>query len=130
MRTELAQYRELAAFAQFGSELDESAREQLAQGERIREALKQGQYRPVPMEYQVVLMFAVTRGMLLEVPTEKIVDFERELYGFMDSRYPEILQTIRETKDLTAETEEELTAAVRECVKEKGGDGYGVRPGN
>lgn len=130
VRTELAQYRELAAFAQFGSELDESAREQLAQGERIREALKQGQYRPVPMEYQVVLMFAVTRGMLLEVPTEKIVDFERELYGFMDSRYPEILQTIRETKDLTAETEEELTAAVRECVKEKGGDGYGVRPGN
>lgn len=119
VRTELAQYRELAGFAQFGSDLDETAREKLAQGEKIREALKQEPHRPVPVEYQTAFLYAVTRGLLGEVPAAEIRDFEKEFYGFMEENYPEILEEIRETKDLTAETEAALAGAVQECQRER-----------
>lgn len=119
VRTELAQYRELAGFAQFGSDLDETAREKLAQGEKIREALKQEPHRPVPVEYQTAFLYAVTRGLLGEVPAAEIRDFEKEFYRFMEENYPEILEAIRETKDLTAETEAALAGAVQECQRER-----------
>ena len=115
IRVELAQYRELASFAQFGSELDKETMEQLAQGERIREVLKQGQYRPMPVEYQVMIIFAVTKKLLLDVPTNKIQDFEKALFRFIDSKYPELPSKIRETKQLTDDVEEQLAKAINEC---------------
>ena len=119
IRVELAQYRELASFAQFGSELDSSTKEQLAQGERIREVLKQGQYQPMPVEYQVMIIFAVTRKLLLDVPVEDILAFERDLFKFIDKKYPEIPASIRDTKELKPEMEELLTKAISECKAER-----------
>ena len=95
IRVELAQYRELASFAQFGSELDASTKEQLAQGERIREVLKQPQYQPMPVEYQVIIIYAATRKYLLDIPTNQVLDFEKELFKFIDTKYPEIPASIR-----------------------------------
>ena len=115
IRVELAQDRELASFAQFGAELDKETMEQLAQGERIKEVLKQGQYKPMAVEYQIMIIFAVTRKLLLDVPTEKILDFEKALFRFIDSKYSEIPTEIRRTKEITPETEELLTKAINEC---------------
>ena len=112
IRVELAQYRELASFAQFGSELDASTKEQLAQGERIREVLKQPQYQPMPVEYQVIIIYAATKKYLLDIPTNQILDFEKELFKFID---PEIPASIREAKQMTPETEELLKKAIEEC---------------
>ena len=89
IRTELAQYRELASFAQFGSELDDDTRERLAQGERIKEVLKQPQYQPLAVEKQIVIIYAVTRKYLLDVPVERIAEFEKGLYEFVETKYPE-----------------------------------------
>ena len=118
IRVELAQYRELASFAQFGSELDKETTEQLAQGERIKEVLKQGQYQPMPVEYQVMIIFAATRKLLLDIPTHRILDFERALFSFIDSKYPQIPASIRETKQITEETDALLTKAINECKAE------------
>lgn len=115
IRVELAQYRELASFAQFGSELDSATAEQLAQGERIREVLKQGQYQPMAVEYQIIILFAATRKLLLDIPTEKILDFEKALFRFIDSKYNQIPASIRETKQITPETEELLEKVISEC---------------
>ena len=115
IRVELAQYRELASFAQFGSELDERTAEQLAQGERIREILKQPQFQPMPVEYQVIIIFAVVKRLLLDIPLEDVQRFEKKLFQFIDTRYPEISEEIRTTKELRPELEEKLTAAVMEC---------------
>ena len=115
IRTELAQYRELASFAQFGSELDAATTEQLAQGERIKEVLKQPQYQPMPVEYQVIIIYAATRKHLLDIRVADILSFEKELFKFIDTKYPEILTSIRETKQLTEETEATLVQAIREC---------------
>ena len=87
IRTELAQYRELASFAQFGSELDDDTRERLAQGERIKEVLKQPQYQPLAVEKQIVIIYAVTRKYLLDVPVERIAEFEKGLYEFVETKY-------------------------------------------
>ena len=111
IRVELAQYRELASFAQFGSELDASTKEQLAQGERIREVLKQ----PMPVEYQVIIIYAATKKYLLDIPTNQVLDFEKELFKFIDTKYPEIPASIREAKQMTPETEELLKKAIEEC---------------
>ena len=92
IRVELAQYRELAAFAQFGSELDAATTEQLAQGERIREMLKQANYRPMSVEKQVIIIFAATKKLLLDIPTNKINEFEEELLRFVENKYPEVLE--------------------------------------
>jgi F-type H+-transporting ATPase subunit alpha len=115
IRVELAQYRELASFAQFGSELDASTKEQLAQGERIREVLKQPQYQPMPVEYQVIIIYAATKKYLLDIPTNQVLDFEKELFKFIDTKYPEIPASIREAKQLIPETEELLKKAIEEC---------------
>jgi len=115
IRVELAQYRELASFAQFGSELDSSTKEQLAQGERIKEVLKQPQYQPMPVEYQVMIIYAATKKYLLDIPTNEVLDFEKKLFKFVDSRYPDIPKSIRETKELKPETEELLKKAIEEC---------------
>ena len=115
IRVELAQYRELASFAQFGSELDASTKEQLAQGERIREVLKQPQYPPLPVEYQVLIIYAATKKYLLDIPTSEVLAFEKELFQYIDTKYPEIPKSIRETKEMKPETEELLKKAIEEC---------------
>lgn len=114
IRTELAQYRELAAFAQFGSELDEDTRERLAQGERIKEVLKQPQYQPLAVEKQIVIIYAVTRKYLLDVPVERIAEFEKGLYEFVETKYPEIYKAIRETGEINSETDALIQKAITE----------------
>ena len=118
IRTELAQYRELAAFAQFGSELDADTKEKLAQGERIKEVLKQPQYKPMPVEYQVIIIYAVTRKLLIDIPTDAIGRFETELFAFIDTKYPQIPQTIKDTKVMSEDTEKELVNAINEFKKQ------------
>lgn len=115
IRTDLAQYRELAAFAQFGSELDDDTKERLAQGERIKEVLKQPQYQPLPVEQQVVIIYAATRKYLLEIKVEDILDFQKELFELIDTKYPDVFRSIRETRELGKEAEEQLISAVKEC---------------
>ena len=112
IRTELAQYRELAAFAQFGSELDADTKDRLAQGERIKEMLKQPQYKPMAVEKQVVIIYAATKRYLIDVPVDEILDFEKGLFEFVDTQYPEIFSQIREVKKLTPEIEELLDKAI------------------
>ena len=114
IRTELAQYRELASFAQFGSELDDDTRERLAQGERIKEVLKQPQYQPLPVEKQVAIIYAVTRKYLLDVPVERIAEFEKGLYEFVETKYPEIYKAIRETGEINSETDVLIQKAITE----------------
>ena len=114
IRTELAQYRELAAFAQFGSELDVDTRERLAQGERIKEVLKQPQYQPLAVEKQIVIIYAVTRKYLLDVPVERIAEFEKGLYEFVETKYPEIYKAIRETGEINSETDALIQKAITE----------------
>ncbi len=112
IRTELAQYRELAAFAQFGSELDADTREKLAQGERIKEVLKQGQYKPMPVEYQVLIIYVVTRKLLLDVPVDRVGEFENSFFEYIKTSYPEIPESIKNTKELSEEMEEKLKKAI------------------
>ena len=115
IRVELAQYRELAAFAQFGSELDADTTEKLAQGERIREILKQPQYQPMPVEKQVMIIYAATKKYLIDIPVEKILDFEKALFEYVDTKYPEVPEAIRTEKDISDETEAKLVKAIEEC---------------
>ena len=118
IRTELAQYRELASFAQFGSELDADTKEKLAQGERIKEVLKQPQYKPMPVQYQVIIIYAVTHKYLLDIAVEDITRFETELFEFLNTKYPEIPETIRTEKVISEDTESKLTAAIEEFKKQ------------
>ena len=117
IRTELAQYRELASFSQFGSELDADTKEKLAQGERIREMLKQPQYKPMPVEYQVIIIYAVTKKFVIDIPVDKILDFEQGLFDFIDTKYPQIPESIKETKELSEDTEKLLVSAIEEFKK-------------
>ncbi len=114
IRTELAQYRELASFAQFGSDLDADTAERLAQGIRIKEILKQPQYKPLPVEYQVMIIYVATRRYLLDVAVEDITRFEAEFYNFIDTKYPDIPVSIRAEKVITAEVEDLLNKAITE----------------
>ena len=125
IRTELAQYRELAAFAQFGSELDDDTRERLAQGERIKEVLKQPQYQPLAVEKQIVIIYAVTRKYLLDVPVERIAEFEKGLYEFVETKYPEIYKAIRETGEINSETDALIQKAITEFKNQFTPDGIG-----
>ena len=115
IRVELAQYRELAAFAQFGSELDADTTEKLAQGERIREILRQPQYQPMPVEKQVMIIYAATKKYLIDIPVEKILDFEKALFEYVDTKYPEVPEAIRTEKVISDETEAKLVKAIEEC---------------
>ncbi len=112
IRVELAQYRELAAFSQFGSELDADTKEKLAQGERIKEMLKQPQYKPMPVEKQVVIIYAATRKYLIDVPVDRILEFESGLFEYISTNAPEIFDGIREQKKLTEELEQSLIKAI------------------
>ena len=118
IRIELAQYRELAAFSQFGSDLDADTRRQLDQGERIREILKQDQYAPQPVWYQVIIIYAATKQYLLDIPVEDILAFEKGLFAFIDTKYPEIPASIRDDKEIREETEKKLIQAIEEYKKE------------
>ena len=112
IRTELAQYRELAAFAQFGSELDADTKEKLAQGERIREVLKQAQYQPMPVEFQVIMIYVVTKKYLLDVDVDKVMRFEKEFFEYIKTSYPEVPKAIREEKEISEATDAKLQKAV------------------
>ena len=118
IRTELAQYRELASFAQFGSELDADTKEKLAQGERIKEVLKQPQYQPMPVQYQVIIIYAVTKRFLLDVPVEDITGFEKEFFDYLDTKHPEIPAAIAEEKVISDATEEKLVKALNDFKAE------------
>ncbi len=114
IRVELAQYRELAAFSQFGSDLDADIKEKLAQGERVKEILKQPQYKPMPVQYQVIIIYAATNKYLLDIPTGDITRFEAELFEFLDTKYPEVPGAIASEKVISEKTEETLRKAIEE----------------
>ena len=118
IRVELAQYRELASFSQFGSELDADTKERLEQGERIREMLKQPQYKPMPVEYQVIIIYAATKKYLLDVEVSKVLEFEKGLFEFIDTKYPEIPAGIKDSKVLDEENEKLLIKAIEEFKAE------------
>lgn len=117
IRVELAQYRELASFAQFGSELDEATKNQLAQGERIREILKQPNYKPMAVEYEVIIIFAATKKLLIDVPTDKVLEFQDKLFRFIESKHPEIAAEIRDKKEISEDLAKRLTDVIDECKK-------------
>ena len=118
IRTDLAQYRELAAFSQFGSDLDADTKERLAQGERIKEVLKQPQYQPMPVEYQIIIIYAATRKHLLDIEVADVLAFEKALFEYVDTKYPEIPASIRDTKVMSEEVEGKLVKAIAECKAE------------
>ncbi len=115
IRVELAQYRELAAFAQFGSELDAATTEQLAQGERIKEMLKQPNYKPMPVEKQIIIIYAATQKLLLDIPTAEILDFEEKLFKLVESKCADILEEIRTKKEISEELADKIKVAIKEC---------------
>jgi F-type H+-transporting ATPase subunit alpha len=114
LRLELSQYRELQVFARFGSDLDQATLDVLRQGERIIEITKQPQYQPMPVEDQVIAIYTVMNRYVTDIEVEEVRPFVKGLLEFLDINYPEIKQSIRETKDLTSETEEKLKAAILE----------------
>jgi len=113
LRLDLAQYRELEAFASFGSELDSATQRQLARGERTVEVLKQPQYAPVPVEQQVMILFAVTNGYLDDLPIDQVRTFEQGFQEFVAAQRPQVAETIRTTGELAKDTEEQLVAAIK-----------------
>jgi F-type H+-transporting ATPase subunit alpha len=118
LRLNLAQYREMAAFAQFGSDLDRATQMQLARGERLVEILKQPQYRPLPNEKQVLIIFAANNGYVDDYPVSSLARYEAGLYSFFDNRKPEILSSLREKKAIDDELRGKITAALDEYKKE------------
>jgi len=124
LRLDLAQYRELAAFSQFGSDLDKTTQAQLTRGERMVELLKQAQYKPVPVERQVALIYAGTQGLLDDLPVEDVRPFEEGLYTFLDKEYADLLHDLRAKFELTepieAKLKEAITAFKERFVSAKG----------
>jgi F-type H+-transporting ATPase subunit alpha len=114
LKLDMAQFRELAAFAQFGTELDKATRDQLERGQRTTEILKQVQYEPMSLEQQIMIIYAVTNGYLDDVPVAEVKDWEYAFHDWMAEHHPEIGQSIAETKELSEETE----AALREAISE------------
>ena len=117
LKSDLAQYRELAAFAQFGSDLDKATQAQLRRGERVVEVMKQPQYQPLPLVKEVVIIFAVTNGYLDDVPAGKVRDFERDLFRFMDSQHKPLADSIATAKKLDEATEKQVRAMLGEFKK-------------
>jgi F-type H+-transporting ATPase subunit alpha len=118
LRLDLAQYRELAAFAQFGSDLDRATQLQLARGQRMVEILKQGQYQPLPVDKQVAIIFAGTQGLLDDVPVDAVRAFEEFFYGWLERRAPQVLAEIRDKKEIGDSLREALTKAVGDAKGE------------
>ncbi len=114
LRLDLAQFRELAAFAQFGSDLDKATQAALARGQRTTEILKQNQYEPLPVEKQIAIIFAATNGYLDEVPVPECRRYEKELYSFLEARHPSLLKGIVEKKDIKGELTDRIKAALAE----------------
>ena len=113
-----SQYRELQSFSQFGSDLDADTKARQAQGERVVEVLKQGKSAPIDVEKQVCIIYAVTHDYLMDVPVEKVSEYERGLYERMDAQHPDVLETIRTTGQLDKETEAKLAAALEQYTKD------------
>ena len=113
LKLDLAQYRELAAFAQFSSDLDKATRDQLTRGEKISEVIKQPQYQPLPVEKQVAILFVGTRGFLDDVPTPRVREFEQQFYRFLEAERGELMAELAETKTLSDDIADGLTEAVR-----------------
>jgi F-type H+-transporting ATPase subunit alpha len=114
LRLDLAQFREMAAFAQFASDLDASTRRQLERGQRLVELLKQGQYVPMPVERQVIVIFAGTNGYLDEIPVEAVREYEQELLKFVDEQHPQVWKTFAEAKQsLSDKLKGEIEAALK-----------------
>ncbi|GMQ64265.1 MULTISPECIES: F0F1 ATP synthase subunit alpha [Vallitalea] len=114
IRVELAQYRELAAFAQFGSDLDKETKARLDQGERIIEVLKQPQYKPMSVAHQVIILYAATKKYLMDIPVSSILDFEAKLIEFVDTKYPELEKDIKGKKGLDEELDGKIASAIEE----------------
>ena len=114
LKLDLAQYRELVTFAQFGTELDKTSQAQLDRGERLTEVLKQGQYSPIPVEKQVLIIYAGNRGFLDEFPISEVRNYEKRLFEFIDKSHPDILDKIREKKHIDHALDEEIAAALKE----------------
>ena len=117
LRLDLAQYRELAVFAQFGSDLDTATRDLLAQGEKLTELLKQDQYAPMPMQEQVVLLYVMTRGLVTQVPPKEIAQFKVDFIDFVRKHYPQILLRIEQSREVDEETEHSIVNAAQEYFK-------------
>ena len=117
LRLDLAQYRELEAFAKFGSDLDKATLAQIIRGQRMVEVLKQGQYAPVPVEKQIAIIFLGVNGYLDDIPVEKIGELEQQFYTFLESNYAEVLKAIVDEKEISDETQKKLTAACEEFIK-------------
>ena len=117
LRLDLAQYRELAVFAQFGSDLDNATRDMLSQGEKLTELLKQGQYSPVPMAEQAVLLYVMTRGLATDLDVKQIADFKVKFIEFLRARYPQILLRIEQGGQMDEDTENSLITAAKDYFK-------------
>ncbi len=120
LRLELAQYREVEAFAQFATDLDKITQAQLARGSRLVEALKQDQYQPLPVEKQILIIFAVTNGFVDQYGLDKVREFERELYSFFDAKYQDILEAIRGKREITDELSDRIKKALEELRQQLG----------
>src|SRR5438094_107428 len=123
LRLELAQYREMAAFAQFGSDLDAATRRQLDRGQRLVEVMKQGQFAPLPVEKQIAIIYAATHGHVDALPVDAVQRFERELYAFLEAKHAALLKELREKKELVPGLQEKLEAALA-VVGRKGFEYY------
>jgi F-type H+/Na+-transporting ATPase subunit alpha len=117
LKLDLAQYRALAAFAQFASDLDKATRDQLTRGEKLSEVVKQPQYQPLPVEKQVAILYVATKGSLDDVPTPRVREFESQFYRFLETEHPKLLGELGETKALSDEIAAGLDAAVGEFRK-------------
>ena len=118
LKLELAQYRELAAFAQFGSDLDKATQAQLNRGQRLVEVLKQKQFSPQPFSKQILIIFAGTSGVLDDMPVDQVRDFEQELYKYVDATNPAILRTVMEKKILDDALKGQLTSLIKEAKQQ------------
>lgn len=117
LKLELAQYRELASFSQFGSDLDKETRETLEHGQRLMQVLKQPQYKPISVENQVMLIYLANKRYLSDIPVDRIAEFENDFYNYMDLEHPEIGLTIKQSGQLSDETKEKLDFAIEAFKK-------------
>ena len=113
----LAQYRELQSFSQFGSDVDADTKRRLDHGRILMEIIKQGQYSPLDVAHQVMIIFAAINNLLTDIPVDKIKHFEKQLFAYVDDHYPKISEEIHATGDMTRETEQLLTEAIAEFKK-------------
>jgi len=129
LRIDLAQYRELAAFAQFGSDLDKSTQSQLERGRRLTEILKQGQYQPMPVEQQVMIIWTVTNGLADDIAVEDLREFESQLSSFIENSHPAVFNTLRDKKNLDDDLKSQLREAVEDFKATRWGKGEAVAAG-